>query len=50
MMTLLAGTTRLVDDLAAGAGAADVIAGWEDELAVFDDARQRYLLYPEPRP
>ena len=50
MMTLLAGTTRLVDELAAGAGAADVIAGWEDELAAFDDARRRYLLYPEPRP
>lgn len=50
MMTLLAGTTRLVDELAAGAGAADVIAGWEDEVAAFDDARRRYLLYPEPRP
>ena len=50
MMTLLAGTTRLVDELAAGATAADVVAGWQAELEAFDEARQRYLLYPEPQP
>ena len=50
MMTLLAGTTRLVDELATGATAFDVIAGWQAELDAFDEARRRYLLYPEPQP
>lgn len=47
MMTLLAGTTRLVDQLASGATAAEVVAGWRAELEAFDEARERYLLYPE---
>lgn len=50
MMTLLAGTTRLVDELAIGTTASDLVAGWQAELEAFDEARRRYLLYPEPQP
>ncbi len=41
----LAGTNRLRLALSLGNPAADIIAGWTDEVARFDQLRQPYLLY-----
>ncbi|MEM8705036.1 MAG: DUF1343 domain-containing protein [Actinomycetota bacterium] len=43
--TLLAGTTRLVDELLAGATASEVVEGWAAELDAFTEVRSAYLLY-----
>ncbi len=44
-MGLLAGTDALVDALDAGAGADEIIAGWEDGLRAFNTVRANYLRY-----
>jgi uncharacterized protein YbbC (DUF1343 family) len=43
----LAGSAALRGDLLAGKTAAEILAGWEAELATFLPVRERYLLYPE---
>lgn len=42
----LTGSTRLRTQIDAGAGVADVVAGWQAELAAFQAVRARHLLYP----
>lgn len=42
----LAGTTRLREQIEAGAQLADVTSEWADQLAAFEQLRARYLLYP----
>jgi len=44
----LTGSTRLRTMIDAGAGAAEVVDAWSDELAAFRSRRRRYLLYPGP--
>jgi uncharacterized protein YbbC (DUF1343 family) len=41
----LTGSTRLREQIDAGAQADDVIAAWREELAAFDRRRRRYLIY-----
>jgi uncharacterized protein YbbC (DUF1343 family) len=41
----LAGTRRLGAMLEAGAGAAEIVSAWEEELSRFNAVRARYLLY-----
>jgi len=41
----LAGTTRLREQIEAGAPLADVTSDWPDQLAAFEQLRARYLLY-----
>jgi uncharacterized protein YbbC (DUF1343 family) len=42
---LLSGSTRLRTMVDAGAGVAEVIGSWRDELAAFTRKRERYLIY-----
>ena len=44
----LTGSTRLREQITAGASADEVVGAWRDELAAFDDRRQQYLLYRGP--
>ena len=44
----LTGSTRLREQITAGAPAADVIGSWHEELAAFDRRRQQYLIYQGP--
>ena len=44
----LTGSTRLREQITAGASADEVVGAWRDELAAFDDRRQQYLLYSGP--
>jgi uncharacterized protein YbbC (DUF1343 family) len=44
----LTGSTRLREQVTAGASADEVVGAWRDELAAFDDRRQQYLLYRGP--
>ncbi|EAQ00547.1 hypothetical protein JNB_10249 [Janibacter sp. HTCC2649] len=44
----LSGSTRLRDQITAGADADTVIGAWKDELAAFDAARQPFLIYGGP--
>ncbi|GGB76392.1 hypothetical protein N798_01980 [Knoellia flava TL1] len=44
----LTGSTRLRDQITAGADVATVMGAWKDELAAFDAARQPYLIYGGP--
>ena len=44
----LTGSTRLRDQITAGADVATVVGSWEAELAAFDAARQPYLIYGGP--
>jgi uncharacterized protein YbbC (DUF1343 family) len=42
----LAGTDRIRKEIVAGAGVAEITAGWAAELARFEGVREKYLLYP----
>lgn len=42
----LAGTTRLREQIEAGAQLADATSDWNDEVVAFKQIRARYLLYP----
>lgn len=44
----LTGSTRLREQITAGAPADDVIGSWHEELAAFDRRRQQYLIYQGP--
>lgn len=44
-MNRLAGTSRLVDMLEAGASAEEIVASWQEELQAFDESRRNYFLY-----
>ena len=44
----LSGSTRLRDQITAGASADDVVGAWSAELAEFDRRRQQYLIYRGP--
>jgi uncharacterized protein YbbC (DUF1343 family) len=44
----LTGSTRLREQITAGASADEVVGAWRDELAAFNARRQQYLLYPGP--
>ena len=44
----LSGSTRLRDQVTAGAGADEVVGAWRDELGEFDRRRQQYLMYRGP--
>ena len=44
----LSGSTRLRDQVTAGAGADEVVGAWRDELGEFDRRRQQYLIYRGP--
>ena len=44
----LSGSTRLREQVTAGASADDVIGAWSAELAYFDRRRQQYLIYRGP--
>jgi uncharacterized protein YbbC (DUF1343 family) len=44
----LSGSTRLREQVTAGASADEVVGAWRDELAAFDRRRQQYLLYRGP--
>jgi uncharacterized protein YbbC (DUF1343 family) len=44
----LTGSTRLRDQITAGASADEVVGAWRDELAEFDRRRQQYLIYRGP--
>jgi uncharacterized protein YbbC (DUF1343 family) len=44
----LSGSTRLREQITAGASADDVIGAWSAELAEFDRRRQQYLIYRGP--
>ena len=44
----LTGSTRLRDQITAGASADEVVGAWREELAEFDRRRQQYLLYRGP--
>jgi len=46
---LLTGSERFRTQFAAGDSAAQIIAGWRDELRTFDRTRQQYLLYRRHR-
>lgn len=45
MLDLLAGTDQLRVGLQRGVPAADLVAGWQADVAAFDDLRAPYLLY-----
>ncbi len=45
-MDLLTGLSRFREQLEAGAGVEDIVAGWPDEQAGFDRRRRPVLLYP----
>lgn len=45
-LDLLTGSDRFRTQLAAGATAAEIVAGWTDERTDFDQRRRPYLLYP----
>ncbi|GAA2735610.1 DUF1343 domain-containing protein [Pedococcus aerophilus] len=44
----LTGSTRLRDQITAGAGADEVIGAWQAELREFDARRKQYLIYRGP--
>ena len=44
----LTGSTRLRDQISAGASGDEVVGAWEAELAAFDGTRQQYLIYRGP--
>jgi uncharacterized protein YbbC (DUF1343 family) len=44
----LSGSTRLREQVTAGASADEVVGAWQDELAAFDRRRQQYLIYRGP--
>ena len=44
----LTGSTRLRDQITAGASADEVVGAWREELAEFDRRRQQYLIYSGP--
>ena len=44
----LTGSTRLRDQITAGASGDEVVGAWEAELATFDARRQQYLIYRGP--
>ena len=44
----LTGSTRLRDQISAGASADEVVGAWREELAEFDRRRQQYLIYRGP--
>jgi uncharacterized protein YbbC (DUF1343 family) len=44
----LTGSTRLREQITAGADADTVIGAWQEELAAFDAARQPFLIYGGP--
>jgi uncharacterized protein YbbC (DUF1343 family) len=44
----LSGSTRLRDQVTAGAPADEVVGAWKAELAEFDSRRQQYLIYRGP--
>lgn len=44
----LTGSTRLREQVDAGASADEVVGAWREELAAFDARRQPYLVYPGP--
>ncbi len=44
----LSGSTRLRDQITAGASADEVIGAWRAELAAFDARRRQYLIYRGP--
>jgi uncharacterized protein YbbC (DUF1343 family) len=41
----LTGSTRLREQITAGASADEVVGAWREELAEFDRRRQQYLIY-----
>lgn len=43
---VLAGSTDVRSGLESGVPSPDIVAQWHDDLAAFDQLRQRYLLYP----
>jgi uncharacterized protein YbbC (DUF1343 family) len=44
----LTGSTRLREQITAGASADEVVGAWKAELAAFDQRRQQYLIYRGP--
>jgi uncharacterized protein YbbC (DUF1343 family) len=44
----LTGSTRLREQITAGASADEVVGAWKGELAAFDQRRQQYLIYRGP--
>ena len=44
----LSGSTRLREQVTAGASADEVVGAWKAELADFDRRRQQYLIYRGP--
>jgi uncharacterized protein YbbC (DUF1343 family) len=44
----LTGSTRLREQITAGASADEVVGAWQAELAAFDRRRQQYLIYRGP--
>jgi uncharacterized protein YbbC (DUF1343 family) len=48
-LDLLTGSDRFRTQFEAGASAPAIIAGWQDELRVFERTRRPYLLYPRDR-
>ena len=46
----LTGSDQVRRAIDGGADADEVVAGWQQELAEFRAVRERYLLYPGPRP
>jgi uncharacterized protein YbbC (DUF1343 family) len=45
----LTGSTRLRDQINAGASSEEVVGAWQAELAEFDQRRQQYLIYRGPK-
>jgi uncharacterized protein YbbC (DUF1343 family) len=44
-LSLLAGTDRLGQDIQAGRDASEIVRSWDEEVSVFRNLRERYLLY-----
>jgi uncharacterized protein YbbC (DUF1343 family) len=44
----LTGSTRLREQITAGASADEVVGAWKAELAAFDQRRRQYLIYRGP--
>jgi uncharacterized protein YbbC (DUF1343 family) len=44
----LTGSTRLREQISAGASGDEVVGAWQEELAEFDRRRQQYLIYQGP--
>ena len=44
----LTGSTRLREQISAGASTDEVVGAWREELAVFDRVRRQYLIYQGP--